>query len=1599
MANPVCQRADTLGGNLTLTLLDISNPADPVILSSTPVAGATLDDPTSPVDIVALGGNQFAVSNVQSAGSPVVLVVDGSNPASLSVTSFTGAGAASGMATSGAFLYAASASGLDVYRAGSITNIPVTVSVQVPTTTGVSIVAGSFNVAPTTITPGATFETLVWNFPSLADIPSGGITWQTSVANLLAGQALPVTLGTTVQYTALGVAGSATLPPLVLAGVPDSQTLDIPVQVVVPGAAAIASASTAAAEIGNSNLADQLSNLGVALTNLVQSPTNAAFVSEVQAAITSIVSLITNDPFLAPFVPGLNAASAALGAATTAGQIDTAVTNLGTALAALSQAIADEAAHGFTIGLADPFAQIQPGSPSVFEINLQNTGSQTTTYDFSTAGLPAGVTAVFSQPSVTLAPGATIPTATPITVSLTDSNDPLATVNFQVVATAEGATEITTGTPGQLVLRPEAVLVGAVSPTPPYTASGGSVDVQTTLESSLNESRQFSVSYTVTDINGNVLFTSTPVTTTLDIHSTATVVDLGSVTTTSFANGTDTITVTVVDQSAQPLPTTTGQGSLIVGVPVTAVLSVNPAAAPTGNPTVTNSLEITASVPMAAPLTLDGSVTTTPATTVALYTDSTHNLAYVSGPNGIDIVDVSNPAAPVDDGTFGATQIVQSGLTVGRVDEIGGTQYLIVGSTSIGNHSSAPPFTLLIYSLANPLIPTLVSNTIFNYGFLSDMVVEGNTVLVPVLSYSLFGGFLESQNGNVMSINVSNPSAPTLNSVLFGSSDSNANTTQFGATIVNSQIAYVASSTANGGSTTDGEGRVLVVNYSSPAALTYSEVDIPGTYQVVDVAVQGDQALVVGRTGGNNGAGVTGSMTLSLLDITNPASPTLLGTTLVTAAQFPTTGSGYKISAQPLGGGLFAVSEASAGGSFELMVVDPSDPSNIAVSYVPVTALVNEMAVSGNLLYTTSSQGLAIYNIGTVESIPLSVSVEVPTTTGVAIVANSYSTPPSQITTGTTYDTLVWNETLAYGDPTPPITWQTTISNLTAGQVVPVTLGATVNFTSQSTPGTFQVPGAAVTGTPIVSIVVPSQTIQPGATATYDVRFTNPTGSTVEYVPGISGVPASISGPVIVGPNATVDVPLQVFSSVGNSLGDTPFTVIVQSSNHSSGTAQGDRILAGAPVIEPNANSYGIAATLTPTAATLGQGDATQFNLQLINTGTTDEKFHPQVSGLPSGAFANFTEYYVDVPAGVSNFRDTPLNININTGVTPGVYPFTVTIAAQDGTSSTTVDGTLTIAPQGVYVSLNPSSSSPGSNINLYVYNKGTVADTYNLALSGPAAAVSTLGMTTVTVNPGQSQAVPVTVGAIDFADAGSLLLGATATSQSNPAVAASTSATINIPVAAGLTSSFTPASVTLPAPAPADFTLLVGNSGNSADSYTATITGTTGGIAASLFGPDGLPAQSIPLFRLPGLSTGQLLLDTNLSAPGTGTVTVTITDAAGVVSTSTATVIVSPQGTPGTTTTVGTDHPSGSTYGQSDQFTATVSGGISGTPTGSVQFEIDGVNSGGPVALSGGMASFSTSALSAANHTITAVYSSNNPDFSGSQGAVAEDVAPARSR
>jgi hypothetical protein len=113
--------------------------------------------------------------------------------------------------------------------------------------------------------------------------------------------------------------------------------------------------------------------------------------------------------------------------------------------------------------------------------------------------------------------------------------------------------------------------------------------------------------------------------------------------------------------------------------------------------------------------------------------------------------------------------------------------------------------------------------------------------------------------------------------------------------------------------------------------------------------------------------------------------------------------------------------------------------------------------------------------------------------------------------------------------------------------------------------------------------------------------------------------------------------------------------------------------------------------------------------------------------------------------------------------------------------------------------------------------------------------------------------------------------------SSSNHAVKDLASAQVVVPTQVGLAAHFARPSVQLIKLGPSTFLLLVNNLGNMESSYSATIIGTTGPITANLVDLNGNLSQAVPLFRLPGLATGALLLKTTLKGFKSGTVEVQV--------------------------------------------------------------------------------------------------------------------------
>jgi uncharacterized membrane protein len=1264
---------------------------------------------------------------------------------------------------------------------------------------------------------------------------------------------------------------------------PVMQTLALPVNVVVPGADAIASAGAAAKQVGETNLANRLTDLSIALTNLVQDATNRVASSQALAALDAVMGLFGADPFLAPLTSALTADRAALAQATMAAQVQAAVSQLGTDLSSLAQTLTDEAAHNFTLSFVNNSQVGQPNTPTTYQLVLQNTGNQTTTYDLSLSGLPAGVTSSLSRSSITLTPGQVTPGSSGVpdlTVTLTStSTTQLAPFSFTVQATAEGAPEITQTATGQFTARAAVVQVVEVTATPPFTNPGGLVDITAKLLNAVNRQQQAQVSYTVTDPNGKVVFTSQPVATTLDVLTTLTTVDLGKLDTTNFALGQYTITVNVADAGGHAILGATGTGSLLIGSPVSASLAVTPDTLPAGNGTVTSTLQLAAETSLATPLSLAGQLGISGASSVAA--DGT--LAYVGTGTAINIVDISNPAKPALVSTFGTADL-PSGASATYLQVTGNELVVLPGKSG--------QTSLLICSLANPSTPTLLGQTLltFNSGndsFLGGFTIVNNHVYTTSVWYrfNTFSKQIFAQFGESLVVDISNPAAPAVVAAIYnnppdpstGFPDGTSNTWQVAA--VNDHTLLVGSTTATG-SNVNGQGVILVVDTTNPASPSrLGTLMVPGMGVVTGIVVQGNRAFVIGstQTFQDGVSGLAGNVVTATLDLTNPQQPVVLTTQTLNV---PSIGMAELYS---LGNNLY-VTDSFAGPNKtpQLLVFDASDPTNIGVSQVMVPNNVSGYGflVSGNHLFTADGSNLFIYNIGQPQETTVTAQVTVPTNNGVAIVPNSFNVAPTKITTGPSSETLEWDLAFTSSFTSQTLTWQSSVTGLQPGEARTVAQGATVHFVSQGTPGTLNLPAQSVTGDQIIGLGPATQTAVPGAAAAYTITLTNPSNQAVTYNLSVQGVPASwvnLAASVPVGPNASVNLPLTLTADSFAATGDDGFTVTATDAAGATGSVQGDLVLQGKPT-PPDSKSHGIVLSLIPATATAGQGTSAQYVVQLTNTGSADDTFTLAATGLPSGVTATFGQTSLDMPPGTSNFRDVALILTPPPGTTAGSIPFTITAASTTKASVTgTASGTLSVQSIGVGVMLSPASGAPGSAFQLTVTNTGQVTDTFDLALAAPGALAAPLGTNQVMLAPGASQTVSVTTQAIMFAVPGPLALAVVATSHTNPAVQAEATAAVTVPPTQGLTAQLAPPSQTLPQPGTATFLLQVQNSGNTEDAYTATITGTTGPITAALTGLDGNTTETIPVFRLPGLTTGVIQVQTSLSALGTGTVQIQV--------------------------------------------------------------------------------------------------------------------------
>ncbi len=559
-------------------------------------------------------------------------------------------------------------------------------------------------------------------------------------------------------------------------------------------------------------------------------------------------------------------------------------------------------------------------------------------------------------------------------------------------------------------------------------------------------------------------------------------------------------------------------------------------------------------------LTLAGQV---PTTSNAFDVAVSGNLAYVAETSGIDVVNISTPTNPTIVNTFGQGDITLGGEAVAVIS--GNTLYV---ADQLSN--SSPGIQLLIYSLApDPIHPTLTSSTTINVAFATGIYVQGHDLFLPTYGNYYVNNAFNDQFGSFISVDVSNPGSPQLSGELFnqGSSPYLGLTNQDGAVAVNSQLAYVASTTSTGGipsgqSTTDGEGRILIVNTSSPANLQLSspvgQLLIPGTSRILGVAIEGNRALLTGTTEGYNANGtLQGNLTLTVLDITDPLNPSILNT--ITASNTPASDvvDYYSVTPVDLGGDQFAISDTALNGNPVILVADISDPGNIQTSTIALSANVVRMQVAGNELLVVTKDALSVYNLSTPSALPtptVTLGSSPPSTTfGQSVTFTATVTPPSGDNTAPTGNVLFMNGSTTLGSGTVGANDQATFttSALAVGSysVTAVYAGDTnyLGITSSASPFT-------VTKAPTNIQLVPSASTDPyGSSVTFTATVNGPTGvtptpgGTVTFMNGSTALGSETIGANNQATFSTSTLAVGSYSVTAVYSGDTNFQTVTSS--------------------------------------------------------------------------------------------------------------------------------------------------------------------------------------------------------------------------------------------------------------------------------------------------------------------------------------------------------------------------------------------------------------------------------------------------------------------
>ena len=343
------------------------------------------------------------------------------------------------------------------------------------------------------------------------------------------------------------------------------------------------------------------------------------------------------------------------------------------------------------------------------------------------------------------------------------------------------------------------------------------------------------------------------------------------------------------------------------------------------------------------------------------------NTTYVCGANRIYIINTSNVSTPTLLGEFGDADLGGNGGVCTINQTVGPILVDIVGP------GSSPSF--VVYNISNPTQPVKVGQIApQSYTYLVDLSFIGATGFAST-SWFQFDSTsnITAQHGDLLSFDLS-AQLPQLESAMVPNASvpasNNLNVRPNALALPPSSnypnTVYSASTTATGNSTT-GNAALDVIDVSSPLNMQgVVRVTVANAAIFLGFAYDTNLLFLTGNTTSYRNPGVpdfsiTGDLTLTTMNISNPRSPVPIAT-VVTGIQ--TTGT-YRVAA--FGSSVFAIvnnapaSDPSGPGS--LMIVDARN-NKAPVLYPFMTQFgLSGMYSVNNFLLVVNQNGINIYKI------------------------------------------------------------------------------------------------------------------------------------------------------------------------------------------------------------------------------------------------------------------------------------------------------------------------------------------------------------------------------------------------------------------------------------------------------------------------------------------------------------------------------------------------------------------------------------------------------------------------------------------------------------